>query len=204
MDDVRNLYAERGIILKPVDLSDLIMYVAYDGLTEMADNWGMKPGGLALAKACTRVFEHDGQQYLQQWWSYQAGRKAAEYYRGLFAETGLHISKPNDVPAMFEKSSEHISSKIFGEVTPTVGKSLNAEHEGYDGIILIGPFNCLPFRISEAILKPVSIQQGMPLLTYESDGYPVAPAVLRQVDVHIQQILEHFARTRDSSRNTPV
>jgi len=113
MDDVRNLYAERGIILKPVDLSELFMYVAYDGLTEMADNWGMKPGGLALAKACTRVFEHDGQQYLQRWWSYQAGRKAAEYYRGLFAKTGLVISKPNNVPAMFEKSSEHISSKIF-------------------------------------------------------------------------------------------
>ena len=32
-----------------------------------------------------------------------------------------------------------------------------------------------------------------------SDGYPVAPAVLRQVDVHIQQILEHSSRTRDSS-----
>ena len=66
--------------------------------------------------------------------------------------------------------------------------------EGYDGIILIGPFNCLPFRISEAILKPLSIQQGMPLLTYETDACTVAPAVLRQVDVHIQQVLEHSAR----------
>jgi hypothetical protein len=32
------------------------------------------------------------------------------------------------------------------------------------------------------------------MLTYESDGYPVAPAFLRQVDVHIQQVLEHAAR----------
>jgi hypothetical protein len=46
--------------------------------------------------------------------------------------------------------------------------------EGYDGLILIGPFNCLPFRISEAILKPLSNRQGMPILTYESDGYAVA------------------------------
>jgi predicted CoA-substrate-specific enzyme activase len=202
MEDVRNLYAQRGIILKPVDLSDLFMYVAYDGLTGMANDWGMKPGNMALAKACTRVFEHDGQEYLQRWWSYQAGRKTEEHYRGLFAKTGLLVSKPDNVPAMFEKSSEHISPRIFGEVTPTVGKSLNAENEGYDGIILIGPFNCLPFRISEAILKPVSIQQGMPLLTYESDGYAVSPAVLRQVDVHIQQILEHFSKTRGSLANT--
>jgi hypothetical protein len=145
------------------------------------------------------MFDPDGQQYLQQWWTYQSGRKTEEYYRGLFAETGLLVSRPNDIAAMFEKSSEHISPKIFGEVTPTVGKGLHAEHEGYDGIILIGPFNCLPFRISEAILKPLSLQQGMPLFAYETDACAVAPAVLRQVDVHIQQVLEHSARTRESS-----
>ena len=50
------------------------------------------------------------------------------------------------------------------------------------------------FRIAEAILKPLSIQQGMPLLTYESDGYPVSPSFLRQVDVHTQQVLEHAAK----------
>src|SRR5208337_4887842 len=92
------------------------------------------------------------------------------------------------------------SPQIFGEITPTVGKSLNAEFEGYDGIILIGPFNCLPFRISEAILKPLSIQQGMPLLTYESDGYAVAPSFIRQVEVHIQQVLDRAARNREAKK----
>jgi predicted CoA-substrate-specific enzyme activase len=199
MEGVRDLYAQRGIILKPVDLSDLILYFAYDGLTGMANNWDMKPEGLALAKACLKVFEPEGQHYLQQWWGYQSGRKAEEHYRGLFAKTGLLVSGPNDVPAMFEKSSRHVSRRIFGELTPTVGTSLNAEEEGYDGIIIIGPFNCLPFRISEAVLKPLTMQQGMPLLAYETDGYPVAPAVIRQIDVHIQQVLEHHARTHKSS-----
>jgi len=105
------------------------------------------------------------------------------------------ISGPNDVVTLFEKSSEHISPEIFSAITPTVGGSMNAKYEGYDGIILIGPFNCLPFRISEVVLKPLSIQQGMPLLTYETDGCAVTPAVLRQVDVHIQQVLEHSVRT---------
>jgi predicted CoA-substrate-specific enzyme activase len=196
MDGVRDLYAARGIILKPVDLTDLFLYVTYDGMRGTANHWGLKPGGLALAKACTRVLEPDGQQYLQQWWGYQSGRRTEQRYREIFLDTGLLISRPNDVVALFEKSSEHISPEIFGEITPTVGRSLNAEYEGYDGIILIGPFNCLPFRISEAILKPLSIQQGMPLLTYETDGCAVAPAVLRQVDVHMQQVLEHSARTR--------
>jgi len=91
--------------------------------------------------------------------------------------------------ALFQHASRHISPAIFGEAIPTVGKGVAAKAEGYQGIIVIGPFNCLPLRISEAILKPFGIQQRIPILTYESDGFSVSPAFLRQVDVHIQQVL---------------
>ena len=191
MEGVGERYAQHGIILKPVDLSDLFLYVAYDSLAETAGDWGLKPGGLALAKACTRVFEPDGQRFLERWWSYQSGRKAEEHYRDVCGKSGLHVSQPNDVAVLFAKSSEHISPKIFGELTPTVGRSVDAEQEGYDGILLIGPFNCLPFRISEAVLRPSTMRQGMPLLTYETDGCAVAPSAIRQIDVHIDQVLEH-------------
>ena len=194
MDGVRDLYADRGIILKPVDLSELFLYVAYHPMAETASTWGMKPGGLALAKACTRMFQPEGKEYIQQWMSYQTLKHEEERYRGLFHETGLLVAGPNAVSSIFERGAEHVSPAIYGELLPTVGKGLEAAHEGYDGMLVIGPFNCLPYRISEAILKPLSIQQGMPILTYESDGYAVSPSMLRQVDVHIQQVLEHAAR----------
>ena len=60
MEGVPELYAKRGIILKPVDLSDLLLYASYHGVAGAAQCWGMKPGGRALAKACTRVFQPDG------------------------------------------------------------------------------------------------------------------------------------------------
>lgn len=203
MEGIPDLYAQRGIILKPVDLTDLFLYVSYYGVADTASAWGMKPGALALAKACTRIFQPDGQQYLQQWLSYHTERRSEDYYRGLFRKTGLVVAGPNDIASLFETASGHVSPTIYGELVPTVGRGLEAASDGYDGMILIGPFNCLPFRISEAILKPLCVQRGMPLLTYESDGYAVAPAFLRQVDVHIQQVLEHAARTRDSSQSGP-
>jgi len=193
MDGVRDLYAHRGIILKPVDLSDLFLYLAYDQMAWTARGWGLKPGGLALAKACTRVFEPEGKQYLQQWIGHQMLQGVEEHYREIFHRTGLLVSGPNAAACVFHKGSEHVSHTIWGELLPTIGKGLNAAQEGYDGLIVIGPFNCLPFRISEAILKPLSLREGMPILTYESDGYAVSPSVLRQVDVHIQQVLEHAA-----------
>jgi hypothetical protein len=81
-----------------------------------------------------------------------------EHYRGLFQKTGLLVAGPNAAATVFHKGAEHVSRTIWGELLPTIGKGLDAAREGYDGLILIGPFNCLPFRISEAILKPLSIQ----------------------------------------------
>jgi predicted CoA-substrate-specific enzyme activase len=194
MEGVRELYNDRGIILKPVELNSLLLYGAYNMVAESAGGWGLKPGGAALAKACTRIFRPDGKEYLQRWITYQMERRSEEYYRNIFRKSGLLVAAPRDASSLFADASEHISPKIYGEVIPTVGDGVRAEVEGYDGIIIIGPFNCLPFRIAEAILKPLSIQRGMPILTYESDGFAVSPSFIRQVDVHTQQVLEHSGR----------
>ena len=194
MEGVRELYNERGIILKPVDLNGLLLYGAYNMVHEAAGGWGLKPGGAALAKACTRIFQPDGKEYLRRWLVYQTEKRSEEYYRRIFHKSGYLLTPHGDASATFSEASEHISPKIYGEVIPTVGDGVRAEVEGYDGIILIGPFNCLPFRIAEAILKPLSIQRGMPILTYESDGYAVSPSFFRQVEVHTQQIVDHHTR----------
>lgn len=200
VEGVRDLYAARGIILKPVDLADFVQYGAYDGIAGTANTWGMKPGNLAFAKACTRIFQPDGKQYLQSWLAYQTQRRVEEFYRGVFKASGLLVADANDVAALFDRAAEHVSPTLFGEAIPAVGKGIEAASEGYDGTLLIGPFNCLPYRIAEAILRPLSLQQGIPILTYESDGYAVAPAFLRQVDVHIQQVLDCAARRSAVSR----
>ena len=194
MDGVRDLYAARGIILKPVDLTELFLYVTYDGMREMANQLGTEAGRFRPRQS---LHKDAG----TRWTTVSAAmvgisvrkKSRAALPRDILCYGPSHF-QANDVVAVIEKSSKHISPRIFGEVTPTVGRGLNAEYEGYDGIILIGPFNCLPFRISESILKPVSIQHSMPLLSYETDGCAVSPAVLRQVDVHIQQVLDHSAR----------
>jgi len=195
MDGVRDLYTRHGIILKPVDMTDLLHYHTYYGVADAASGWGMKPGGRALAKAFSRIFQQDGKRYLQNLFAYYLEKRIEDGYRGLFEKTGLLVAGPNDAAAQFEKAAGHVSPEIYGEITPTVGRGLEAEADGYNGIIIIGPFNCLPFRISEAILKPLSIRQGMPILTYESDGYAVSPSILRQVDVHIQQVLAHAVKS---------
>jgi len=194
---VRELYAAKGIILMPVALTDLFLYIAYHSVAGTANAWGMKRGYLALAKACTRIFQPDGKEYLQKWVAYQTEKSSDERYRELFRKSGLLVAGSKHVSSLFDKATEHVSPTIFGETITAVGEGLAAESHGYDGIMLIGPFNCLPYRISEAILKPQCILRQMPIISYESDGYAVSPSFLKQVEVHIQQVLEHAQRNRE-------
>jgi predicted nucleotide-binding protein (sugar kinase/HSP70/actin superfamily) len=189
MAGVHDLYARHGIILIPVDFSELLLYGAYAGMVDAAERLGAPPQSLrAGALACMQVFRPAGWSYVTHWVTYHQLMSHEEHYRGMFQRTGLVVGDRNDMCEVFRHASQHISPAIFGEAVPTVGKAVVAGSEGYRGIIVIGPFNCLPFRISEAILKPISWQHQMPILTYESDGFSVSPAFLRQVEVHIRQV----------------
>lgn len=203
MEGVHDRYAERGIILIPVDLNELFLYGAYAGMVTAAHDLGVPPNSLwSTALACMNAFRAEGRNYVANWVRYQQLMYYEERYRRLFQRTGLLVADRNDMHDVFQHASQHISPAVFGEAIPTVGKAVAAGSEGYRGIIVIGPFNCLPFRISEAILKPFSIQTKMPILTYESDGFSVSPAFLRQVDVHIQQVLDSPpAKNQSSSLN---
>ncbi|KPK43424.1 MAG: hypothetical protein AMK72_13335 [Planctomycetes bacterium SM23_25] len=197
LGEVHELYARRGIIVVPVGLNELLLYAAYAGMASAAEGWGLPPDSArAAAYACIRFYQPEGRNYLASWAAYRGLRYYEQRYRRLFLRTGLLVGGGHDISRLFDRASEHISPAIVGEAIPTVGKGIAAGDEGYDGIIAIGPFNCLPFRISEAILRPHSMQEGMPILTYESDGFSVPPAFLRQVEVHIQQVLANGSRGR--------
>ena len=195
MEGVHERYARHGIILVPVGLNELFLYAAYAGMNTAASDWHVQPdSGAAVAHACLRVFQSAGRDYLAAWAEYRHLKHYDDRYRQLFLKTGLLGGGIHDIARLFERASHHLSPTIGGEAVSTVGKGVVAGDDGFSGIIAIGPFNCLPFRVSEAILKPYSWKTGMPILTYESDGFSVQPAFLRQVDVHIQQVLDH-ART---------
>jgi predicted nucleotide-binding protein (sugar kinase/HSP70/actin superfamily) len=192
MEGVPELYAAHGIILKPADLGELVLYAVYDTMSGMARRWDLEPGYAALARSCFGILRPEGREYLEQWKGYQMVRTQEHRLRKEFRRTGLLVADDPDVSRLFREAEKHVSPSIFGEVIPTVGLGVEARRAGYNGILLLGPFNCLALRISEAILKPLCYRLSMPILTYESDGYAVPPVFLRQVEVHIQQVLDSF------------
>ncbi|MCY3414634.1 MAG: hypothetical protein INQ03_23495 [Candidatus Heimdallarchaeota archaeon] len=185
-------YAEKGIILKPVDLSELLIYGSYDDMIIYSKEINATPHTKkGLFKAMRSIRQPSGRKYMASWAYAKLIEKIERDYREKFEETGLLIAEPNKLGQVINYANEHIDPSIMGETILTVGKAVEAMSEDYQGILVLGPFSCLPFRISEAILKPLSLENNFPFLSFETDGRAIPPSFLRLVDVHIQQIIRN-------------
>ena len=58
----------------------------------------------------------------------------------------------------------------------------------FDSLILTGPMNCLPYKISQAILKPIYLENEMPFLVFDVDISAMTPNMKRLIHANIEQI----------------
>jgi predicted nucleotide-binding protein (sugar kinase/HSP70/actin superfamily) len=64
-----------------------------------------------------------------------------------------------------EWAAPYLAYRVGGEGQNTIGHTMIAKHEGYDGVIQLLPFTCMPDTIAKAILPAVSTREDIPVLT---------------------------------------
>jgi predicted nucleotide-binding protein (sugar kinase/HSP70/actin superfamily) len=112
--------------------------------------------------------------------------------KSILSESGLMNAGPLDIDTFINNASTYISKNLPGEAVLTVGGSMTEIVSHSCGVIAIGPFGCMPNRLSEAILnetmtakeklatEPQNHQlkailadiDDLPFLAIESDGSP--------------------------------
>jgi len=110
--------------------------------------------------------------------------------KAIFAQAGLVHTAPLDIDTIVANAKPYISRNLTGEAVLTVGGSLTDVASHVCGVIAIGPFGCMPNRLSEAILNETMTREGklatdphnailkttltdvedLPFLSIESDG----------------------------------
>lgn len=109
--------------------------------------------------------------------------------KALLGESGFYIPHTADVTHMIESVQNLISPRLTGETILTVGAALTEIVETVDGVLSLGPFGCMPARISEAIItermnerkseialeknlvnQVMSHHPALPFLSIETDG----------------------------------
>jgi predicted nucleotide-binding protein (sugar kinase/HSP70/actin superfamily) len=112
--------------------------------------------------------------------------------KSILSTSGLVHAKPLDMETIIDNASPYISRNLPGEAVLTVGASLAEVVSHSCGVIAIGPFGCMPNRLSESILNEtmnsrdkIATEPGnemlrsilsdideLPFLAIESDGSP--------------------------------
>jgi predicted nucleotide-binding protein (sugar kinase/HSP70/actin superfamily) len=112
--------------------------------------------------------------------------------KSILSESGLVHAAPIDIETFINNASSYISKDLPGEAVLTVGGALTDIVSHSCGVIAIGPFGCMPNRLSEAILNETMTRRGklatepkknqleavladieeLPFLAIESDGSP--------------------------------
>ena len=112
--------------------------------------------------------------------------------KSILSESGLVHTEMVDIQKIIGSASRHLSPDLGGEAILTIGSALEEIVSKSCGVISIGPFGCMPNRISEAILSEtmnrkdklnlnpgdermrlvLSDIDALPFLAIESDGSP--------------------------------
>ena len=122
--------------------------------------------------------------------------------KSTLSRSGLIHAMPFDVKRVIKNASPYLSPNLTGEAILTVGSSITEIVSHACGVIAIGPFGCMPNRLSEALLTEAmnskaklatdpknkqlrTILEGMgdlPFLAIESDGSPFPQVINAQLE----------------------
>jgi predicted nucleotide-binding protein (sugar kinase/HSP70/actin superfamily) len=135
--------------------------------------------------------------------------KYQQYYerkiKDIFAVTGLYKHEMVEIEKTINYAKNLVSDKLVGETILTTGLALRDILDESCGVISIGPFNCMPSRLSEALLNKEMTLEGkykfgnlkrngypesvtsLPFLYIESDGNPFPQITQSRLEIFMMQ-----------------
>jgi predicted CoA-substrate-specific enzyme activase len=125
--------------------------------------------------------------------------------KSTLARSGLVKAGSLDVATVIANASPHLSPNLTGEAVLTVGGSLTEIIHHSCGVIAIGPFGCMPNRLSEAILSETMTARNklatdpanpalravltdiddLPFLAIETDGSPFPQLITAKIETFL-------------------
>jgi len=85
-------------------------------------------------------------------------------------------------------AAPYVSSELMGEAVLTVGGPIHEhEHGGIDGVVSVGPHECMPNKVAEAQFAHVSEDHGLISLTLPVNGDPLDAEVLDRFAFEVHQ-----------------
>ncbi len=188
--ELKEIYSQHGIIVKSSDLFELLLYGNYHLSHVTARRMDADAFKLTTyVKAFATIWKNNSRLFLVSKLGPFALQLIERIHRRKFRKTGLLYAGPNDLREIYKQAEPWISTSIFCEAIPTIGKGMETlDNSVFDSLVLTGPLNCLPYKISQAILKPIYLENHTPFLVFDVDISAVSPNTRRLINANIEQI----------------
>jgi predicted nucleotide-binding protein (sugar kinase/HSP70/actin superfamily) len=98
---------------------------------------------------------------------------ARSIYIGDWAKTNLLLDwlRLRDDRGIYAAARPYLNHFVGGHGVETVGQTVLYARKGFDGIVQVAPFTCMPEIVAESILPRVSEDLGIPVLTFFLDEH---------------------------------
>jgi len=185
---VRRL-ADRGIVTRVSPAHEWLYYIDYllqEGIDPISPSWITRMKN-KLTLAVKKYFEND--------------------IKSILAGTGLTENHPVDVSEIVEATGDKFSDQLTGEAVLSIGAAIEEIVDRVDGVVALGPFGCMPHRLSESVLSESLAEQKletvpedhpaqevydelslMPFLAIETDGNVFSQEVESRLEAFCLQV----------------
>jgi predicted nucleotide-binding protein (sugar kinase/HSP70/actin superfamily) len=128
-------------------------------------------------------------------------RRYEKTYKKVMVQSDLFQYRLENVDHIISNIQHLINPELTGEAVLTVGAAITEIFRQYCGVIAIGPFGCMPNRLSEAILSR-EMGTELPFLAIESDGNLFPQIITAKLEVFILQALRLQKKMMYSNRKS--
>ncbi|AJQ26402.1 hypothetical protein [Pelosinus fermentans] len=100
------------------------------------------------------------------------------YSNTLLQALGLY----SEEKAYLDQAKPYLNYHVGGDGLKSVGSALQCARDGYDGIIHIYPFGCMPEVVAQSALKNIANDYNLPLLTLSIDEHSSDVGIITRIE----------------------
>ncbi|MTI58386.1 MAG: hypothetical protein FH762_00070 [Firmicutes bacterium] len=103
---------------------------------------------------------------------------------------------------IMKKAEDYIETIIGGHAKQNVGHIVDYKERGFDGIVHLKPFGCLPELVTQSILDKLSEDLDLPILSLSIDEQMATANVMTRIEAFIDMIKQKkYKRSSDHERH---
>ena len=106
-----------------------------------------------------------------------------------FSALAPHLgwAAPPNIAAVVKAARPYVTAALQGEAVLTVGAPLcEWRHSQIDGVVNVGPLECMPTKIAEAQFHHIAERDGLISLTLSFNGEPINTSTLDNFAFEVQ------------------